>query len=152
MIQDASYNGVNLLNGDSLSVSFNESGASKLTVTGTAFSSNGLGVAAVSTGTGGQFQTDAEISTAMSSIATALTTVRTQTSTFGANNTILQTRQDFTKSLIETLQSGADQLVAADMNEESAWMLALQTRQQIAQTSLSLAGQAQQQALRLFSF
>jgi flagellin-like hook-associated protein FlgL len=62
----------------------------------------------------------------------------------------VQTRQDFTKAMINTLRSGADNLVLADTNEEGANLLALQTRQSLSTTSLSLAAQASNNVLRLF--
>jgi flagellin-like hook-associated protein FlgL len=62
----------------------------------------------------------------------------------------VQIRQDFTKGLINTLQTGGDSLVLADSNEEGANMLALQTRQQLSTTALSLSAQADQAVLRLF--
>ena len=80
----------------------------------------------------------------------ALSTLRTQASSFGTSLTIVQNRQDFTKAMINTLQTGADTLVLADTNEEAANMLALQTRQQLSSTALSLASQADQAVLRLF--
>ena len=70
---------------------------------------------------------------------------------FGNNYSILQTREEFTESLVNVLEEGSDKLVLADMNEESANMLALQTRQQLAVNSLSLASQASQSILQLFS-
>ncbi len=73
-----------------------------------------------------------------------------QASAFGANLSIVQNRQDFTKNMISTLQTGADNLVLADSNEEAANLLALQTRQQLSTTALSLASQADQAVLRLF--
>ena len=71
-------------------------------------------------------------------------------STFGNNYSIVQNRQEFTENLIDVLTEGADKLTLADMNEESANMLALQTRQQLAINSLSLASQASQSVLKLF--
>ena len=62
----------------------------------------------------------------------------------------MQIRQDFTKAMINTLQTGADALTLADSNEEGANLLALQTRQQLSTTALSLASQASQAVLRLF--
>jgi flagellin len=62
----------------------------------------------------------------------------------------VQIRQEFTKSMINTLQTGADNLTLADTNEEGANLLALNTRQQLSQTALSLAAQASQAVLRLF--
>jgi flagellin-like hook-associated protein FlgL len=52
--------------------------------------------------------------------------------------------------MINTLQTGSDNLVLADANEEAANLLSLQTRQQLSQTALSLANQADQGVLRLF--
>jgi flagellin-like hook-associated protein FlgL len=144
---DASYNGINLLNGDDLKVVFNENGTSSLTIAGVTFNSGGLGLTAIS-GTG--FQADTNIDATITSIDTALNTLRTQASKFGSNLSTVQTRQDFTKQLINTLQTGADALVLADTNEEGANLLALQTRQQLSSTALSLSAQADQAVLRLF--
>jgi len=63
---------------------------------------------------------------------------------------IVTIRQDFTTGMIATLQTGADNLTLADMNEEGANMLMLQTRQSLGTTALSLASQAAQSVLRLF--
>ncbi len=81
----------------------------------------------------------------------AITRLRTMASVFGNNYSILQTREEFTENLVNVLEEGADKLTLADMNEESANMLALQTRQQLAVNSLSLASQAAQSILKLFS-
>jgi flagellin-like hook-associated protein FlgL len=144
---DASYNGINLLNGDDLKVVFNESGSSSLTIAGVTFNTTGLGM---STATSGYFQSDGNVDLALTSVDNALKTLRTQASAFGSQLTTVQTRQDFTKNLIRTLQTGADNLVLADTNEEGANMLALQTRQQLSTTALSLSAQADQAVLRLF--
>jgi flagellin len=147
LANDSSYNGVNRLSGDNLKVVFNGDGTSSLSITGVKFSSAGLGLSAV-TGTG--FQDDKNINDTLATINTALNTLRTQASKFGSNLTTVQTRQDFTKNLVTTLQTGADNLVLADTNEEGANLLALQTRQQLSTTALSLANQASQAVLRLF--
>jgi flagellin-like hook-associated protein FlgL len=144
---DSSYNGVNLIYGDNLKITFNEKNTSSLTITGVTLNSSGLGLQAIG---GSQFQSNASIDTVLTNLGNALTTLRTQASKFGANVTVVQTRQDFTKNLITTLQTGADGLVLADTNEEGANMLALQTRQQLSTTALSLANQASQAVLRLF--
>ena len=73
-----------------------------------------------------------------------MTQLRSQASAFGSNLSIVQNRQEFTKSMINTLQTGSDNLVLADGNEEAANLLALQTRQQLSTTALSLASQADQ--------
>src|SRR5258707_9385540 len=130
---DASYNGINLLNGDDLKVVFNENGTSSLTIAGVTMNATGLNLSAIS-GTG--FQADANVDAAITTLDSALITLRTQASKFGSNLTAVQTRQDFTKALITTLQTGADNLVLADSNEEGANLLALQTRQQLSSTPL----------------
>ncbi|MBX6426874.1 MAG: hypothetical protein IRZ09_13240 [Variibacter sp.] len=144
--KDSGYNGVNLLNGAGLKVVFNESGTSSLTLTGVIFDTAGLSISA----SANNFQTDYDINNALNELSSALATLRSQASAFGANLTVVQTRQDFTKNLINTLQTGADALTLADTNEEGANLLALQTRQQLSTTALSLAAQADQNVLRLF--
>jgi flagellin len=99
---------------------------------------------------GTTFQSDAQIDLTITAIDGALSSLRTQASKFGSSLTTVQTRQDFTKNLINTLQTGADALVLADSNEEGANLLALQTRQQLSSTALSLSAQADQAVLRLF--
>ena len=144
---DSSFNGINLLSGDNLKVVFNEFGTSSLTITGVTFDAAGLGLNA-SAGTG--FQSDANIDVTLTELNNALSTLRTQASKFGSNLTIVQTRQDFTHQIVSTLRTGADALVLADPNEEGAQLLALQTRQQLSTTALSLSAQADQAVLRLF--
>jgi hypothetical protein len=147
LAKDSSYNGVNLIYGDNLKVIFNESGSSLLTLQGVKFDSAGLGLSPPPVNT---FQNNASIDTVITGLNTALNTLRAQASKFGSNLTTVQTRQDFTKNLINTLQTGADNLVLADSNEEGANMLALQTRQQLSTTALSLSAQSDQAVLRLF--
>jgi flagellin len=143
---DSGYNGVNLLNGDNLTVVFNERGTSTQSISGVTFDSAGLGIAAA----GNDFQTDVDVSAALSDLTAALGTLRSQAVSFGSSLSVVQTRQDFTKSMVNTLQTGADNLVLADTNLEGANMLALQTRQSLSTTALSLAAQASQSVLRLF--
>ena len=90
------------------------------------------------------------IKTSISGVEKAISTLRSMASTFGNNYSIVENRQEFTENLINVLTEGADKLTLADMNEESANMLALQTRQQLAINSLSLASQASQSVLKLF--
>src|SRR5262245_20017472 len=153
LAQDASFNGVNLLAGDKLRLTFNENGTSYIDIQGKNPDGTPFGaVSATTLGLDGvyDFSNDTDLDTLLSAIGTALITLRTQASQYGTNLTSVQNRQDFTKSMINTLQTGADNLVLADTNEEGANMLALQTRQQLSSTALSLASQADQAVLRLF--
>lgn len=143
---DSGYNGINLLNGDALTVTFNETGTSTQSITGVTFDAAGLDITAAAN----DFQTDADVNTALTELTTALGTLRAQAASFGSSLSVVQTRQDFTKAMVNTLQTGADNLVLADTNEEGANMLALQTRQSLSTTALSLASQADQNVLRLF--
>jgi flagellin-like hook-associated protein FlgL len=146
LAKDSSYNGVNLLYGDNLKVTFNEDGSSSLGISGVKFDSTGLGLSAIS-GTG--FQDNHNLDTTLTSLDTALTTLRTQSSAFGSTLSTVQTRNDFTKNLVNVLQTGSDNLVLADTNEEGANLLALQTRQSLSTTALSLANQSNQAVLKL---
>jgi flagellin len=143
---DSGYNGINLLDSDALKVTFNEDGTSSVTISGATLDSAGLSITATSV----SFQTDLEVNDALAELSAALTTLRSQASEFGNSLAVVQTRQDFTKAMINTLQIGADRLVLADSNEEGANMLALQTRQQLSTTALALSSQADQAVLRLF--
>lgn len=147
LAQDASFNGVNLLNGDDLTVNFNEDGTSSATITGVTDTTAGdLAIAAAVN----NWATKTDIDAALADITTATSTLRAQATSFGTTLAVVQTRQDFTNALINTLQVGADNLTLADTNEEAANLTALQTRQQISTTALSLASQSEQQVLRLF--
>lgn len=101
-------------------------------------------------GTLGGFGADSSIDSVLTSLKSAQDTLRSQASTFGTNLSIVQNREDFTKDMINTLSEGAGKLTLADTNEEGANLLALQTQQSLASTSLSLASQASQNVLRLF--
>lgn len=149
-VADAGVNGVNLLKGGTLSLSFNESGTSKLTVSGTTISASSLGLPTANSGSGGQFQTDAEINTTLASVAAALGSLQSQSAVLGSNKNVLAVRQDFSSAMADALTAGADALTASDTNADGALLLALQARQQIAATALSISSQQDQSALRLF--
>ena len=155
LAKDAGFNGINLLAGDRLSVVFNEKtgkNQTKLDVQGTQLTSDNLGIVkAGNTQLAGStnFQNDSDLEAATKSLTGALTSLKSLSSTFGASLSVVQTRQDFTKDLANVLTSGADNLVNADLNQEAASLLALQTRQQLSQQALSLANQADQGVLRL---
>jgi len=156
LAKDTGFNGINLLQGDRLTIVFNEkTGANqtKLDVQGSILSASTLGInEATNTQLDGfiNFQNDLDLEKASDTLKNALTSLRGLASTFGSNLSVAQTRQDFTKEMVNVLKTGADNLVLADPNEEGASLLALNTRQQLSQTALSLANQADQGVLRLF--
>jgi flagellin-like hook-associated protein FlgL len=145
--QDSSFNGVNLLNGDTLKLVFNETGKSTSTIAGVTFDPNGLGLKSLTVGT--DFTDNAQTNTVLTALNTASTTLRSQASAFGANLSIVQIRQDFSKNLINVLQTGSSNLTLADSNEEAANSQALSTRQSIAVSALALANQSNQSVLQL---
>ena len=143
---DSGYNGVSLLNGGGLKVVFNQAATSFQTIAGSTDTSTGLGVVAST----GQFQTTFDINAALTNATAALTTLQNQASTFASSLAVDQARSDFTKAQINTLNTGANGLVVSDPNADGANLLALQTRQQLGSTALSLATQADRGVLRLF--
>ena len=156
VVKDASYQGVNLLTGGKLSVTFNESRSHSFDVQGDdVVAKMGITDAAtkwvadedagktIADAIGGEDGTLAQISKAVDYL-------RSYSTKLGNNFTVIETRQDFTEAMINVLETGSDNLVLADMNEESANYLALQTRQQLAVNSLSLAAQSAQSVLSLF--
>jgi flagellin-like hook-associated protein FlgL len=157
LASDASYNGVNLVKADKLKINFNETGTSSIeiqakdvrsqAVRGISTESNSLNIGVADAD---EFSDDAALDARLDELSTALTTVQTQSGEFGAALNTVQNRQEFTKAMVNTLQTGADQLTLADANEEAAKLLSLNTRQQLSQTALSLASQADQAVLRLF--
>src|SRR5215471_731555 len=146
LASDSGFNGVNLLAGQSLQVVFNVSRTSSLALSGVTFNSAGLGVSQAANG----FQTNTSLANAASQLTASLSTLQNQAASFGTNLSVIQIRQSFTSATINTLQTGADNITLADTNQEGANLLALQTRQSLAETALSLAAQSQNSVLRLF--
>jgi flagellin len=145
--QDSSFNGINLLNGDSLKLVFNETGSSTLSITGTTFNAPGLGLSSLVVGT--DFIDNNATNKVLTSLQNASSSLRAEASTLGSNLSVVQIRQDFNKNLINVLQTGASNLTLADPNEEAANSQALSTRQSIAVSALALANQSQQSVLQL---
>jgi flagellin len=152
---DSNFNGINLIGGDDLTVVLNEkSGASQssVTVSGidyTNASASGTGQLSIAAAAN-NWASSTDITAASSDLTAALTTLRSEAQSLSSSLSVIQIRQDFTKATINTLQAGSDSLTLADSNQEGANLLALQTRQQLSTTALSLAAQADQNVLRLF--
>ena len=166
LIGDSSYQGLNLVNStaNALKVSFSEKTGSTLSVDGAnLLVSNFVGlsgaapsvIATVLTGLSiGWSAVGNSISlfdAAVDVLDSAITTIRTNAATLGSNVSLLQTRLDFTTSYVNTLNGGSDKLTLADLNEEGANLVALQTRQQLATQALAFAGQSEQAVLQLFT-
>jgi flagellin len=154
LAEDSGYKGINLLNGTSeeLAVYFDADGDNSITLTGFNGTAGGLSVSNV-----GSDWTSSATETCTTAIDNALTAIdnanselRTKSKILSSKLNIVTTRDEWATNMVNTLQEGADKLTLADMNEEGANMMMLQTRQQLGTTSLSIASQAAQAVLRLF--
>jgi flagellin len=145
--QDASFNGINLLFGDDLKLTFNETGKSTLNISGVTYDAAGLGLAPLTAGT--DFLDNSTANAVIAKVSAASDQLRSEASALGSNLSIVQIRQDFSKNLINVLQTGSANLTLADSNEEAANSQALSTRQSIAVSALALANQSQQSVLQL---
>lgn len=147
LAKDSGYKGTNFLQEATLVVDFHEtSGESTLEIDGFDADTGGLTIDSSASA----WSTDANITAAIADLDTAKTTLRTQAQSLSNSLSTITSREEFTQNMINTLEDGASALVNADMNEEGANMLMLQTRQALGTTSLSLASQAAQSVLRLF--
>ncbi len=144
LIKDASYQGINLLNGALKEITLNENRSNKYKVEGKDMSSKNIGLSR------DKWETLDDVTRAMNELTAAVNSIRSFQEELGNHYSIIQTRINFTEALTDVLKTGADNLTLADMNEASAQYLTLQTRQQLAINSLSLASQSAQSILSIF--
>ncbi|MCJ2030508.1 flagellar protein [Methylobacterium sp. J-043] len=159
LAKDSSFNGTNLIsNGDAsnkLHIAFNEKDTSNLDVQGQDLTADGLKLTSITGNSGatvngqGNFLLDTDIKGTLTKLTSGSDTLRTASSTFGSNLSVVQNRQSFSKNLINVLDTGAANLTNADLNLEAANSQALSTRQSLGISALSLANQAQQSILQL---
>ena len=143
---DSGYKGINFLENGTLTVSFNQDGSNAIGLSGFDGCASGLGIDVATN----SWATTADIDAAITDLDNAKAALRSETKELANNLSIITARQNFTDNMINTLRDGAGALTEADMNEEGANMLMLQTRQALGTTSLSMASQAAQAILRLF--
>jgi len=148
LAKDSGYDGVNLLQGDNLTVEFAEkAGSSNVDLKG--FNAD-TGNTVITVADQTDWKTNnTEIDATIKKLETSEANLRTESKKLSSNLAILTTRQDFTKNMVNTLTTGAAELTNADLNEEAANLLALNTQQSLGVNSLSLASQASQGVLRL---
>ncbi len=161
---DSGYKGSNLLTSDTnaeLTVKFNEAGTATLDLMGfdarivdntnSEIYFGSVATADWVTGDGTDFTINqTNIDADIDELDTAISTLRSESIELSNNLSIITQRQEFTDGMIQTLREGANNLTNADMNEEGANMLMLQTRQALGTTALVLASEAAQSVLRLF--
>jgi flagellin-like hook-associated protein FlgL len=150
---DSGYKGINFLAaGNTLDVDFGATTGDKITLNG--FDASAAALLAKTDGTktaDHSWATNANVDVDIVGLAAATATLKTQSSNLSSGLSIINTRQDWVKGMVNTLTEGSDKLTLADMNEEGANMLMLQTRQTLGTTALSLSAQAAQSVLRLFA-
>lgn len=144
LVADAAYSGANLLKGDDLVTYFNADRTNSVTTAGADLTSAGMGLDKA------DFSSEAAIGDFRTAVKSASQSLRDFGGSLSNDLNIIQNREEFTKETVSNLTEGADKLTVADQNEEGAKLLALQTRQSLGVTALSLAAQAQQSVLRLF--
>ena len=158
LASDASYNGVNLIagKGNDMNIKFNDTGSSNLNVASVDATSNGLGLTSITNSNSstsqnglGNFLLNSDVNKTLATLTTAGATLNSAASTLGSNLSVVQNRQDFSKQLINVLQTGSANLTNADLNQEAANSQALSTRQSMGISALSLANSAQQGVLQL---
>jgi flagellin len=144
-------NGRNLLKGENLGVVMDEFAGNPVTVVGQNLSSAAAATnAALGLNNGGTAWTsDANIQTSATQTNTALTLIRNLQAKLATFNSYMQSRYDINSSYGSDMQVLGDDLVAADVAEESAKLTALQTQQQFAVQAFSAGTQNAQGLLRL---
>ena len=132
LTQDANYRGTNLLRNENLETIFNETRTSSLITEGIDATVQGLGLERE------DFTSVEAVQRKIDQVQAAREELRDYSRTLTNDFGIIQNRLDFTRTSINTLSSGSDDLVLLDQNEAGAKLLALQTRQAI-QTSVLTA-------------
>jgi flagellin len=94
--------------------------------------------------------TGGQISSALNMVQTALNSMTSMGSRLGSISTRIDLQTTFASSLSDSIESGVGKLVDADMEQESSKLSALQTQQQLAVQSLSIANSSTQNILSLF--
>ena len=145
IVEDAHYRGINLLTNETMETIFNAKGTHSLITEGIDATYAGLGLIA------DDFNSIEAVRAKIEDVKNARKTLRSYSTTIASDLNIIQTREQFTRESIITLLAGSDDLTVADQNEEGANLLALQTRQLLATTSLSLASQSNRNILTLFA-
>jgi flagellin len=152
LANDVSFGGVSLISSvpNTLDVSFSDNSGSSLSIVGVPSDSQALGISSA-VATGNNFATDADIQNAVGEIASAVTTLRSTSSSLGTNNAVLSIREEFSTNIANIAEEGAAKLTEADLNEEAAVQVSLQAQGELSLLGASIANQTNQSILDLFS-
>jgi flagellin len=149
LTSDAKYQGVNLINGTGtqLNVEFSTDTTSLLTISSVDLRVGSLGL---NISSALSFSLASVLDASLAQITSAIGTLRGQAQSLASNVAILKTRLDFNSVYVNLHEEGAGKLNLANVTEEGAKLVALQTRQQLGINALAFAGQAEQSILTLF--
>ena len=149
ILENATFNGVNLVDGTSSSLTalISADGGSTITIDGEDMSLSGSIVTISTTGT---LSTAAAASTMIDTINTSLENVNAALARLGSKSKQISIQNEFIGKLIDTLNAGVGNLVDADLATESAMLQSLQVKQQLGVQALAIANSAPAIALSLF--
>ena len=146
---DSGFNGINLLAGNTLTVTLNESSSPTVAVLGADYTNANAAPLNIANAAN-NWSNATDITAAATALTAALTSLQSKSQTLSASLSTVQIRQDFTKATMNTRQTGSADLTLAELQPGRRQPASLQTRQQLSSTALSLASQADQNVLRLF--
>ncbi len=149
-VQNATFNGVNMLNGvsaTSIAALADADGTSKLTVQAQDLALGGANVTVTATDSIG---TQTLAGTVMTALTASIANVSTSLSKLGTGAKAVTSHLAFVNKLQDAVDAGVGNLVDADLAKESAKLTALQTKQQLGVQALTIANQAPQAIMSLF--
>jgi flagellin len=149
IVQNATFNGTNLVDGSTASIQSLASadGSKKITVMGQNMKLSGLIITIASTSS---ISTTTKASTMISTVNSSLQNVNAALAKLASGVKKINVQRDFVSKLIDTLNTGIGNLVDADMAVESARLQSLQVKQQLGVQALSIANSQPQIILSLF--
>jgi flagellin len=149
VVQNAQFNGINLIDGSTKQIMALASadGQHRVTVQAENMSLSGSVVTVAKTGS---ISTQSKASTMVTTIENSLNNVNAALASLGSGSAKFSIQATFVQNLSDSLTTGIGNLVDANMASESAQLTALQTKQQLGVQALSIANQAPSIALSLF--
>ncbi len=150
LVGDVSFLGTNLLSNPAgtLNVRISDNPAQTFTVNGAATDAAGLGIGQAST-TYNNFATTADINAAVAAADSAISSIQSRANTIVGNAAILGTREKFSQDMADTLQSGGQKMVVADLNKEGARLMSANVRDALTVAGMRITAQSDQLVVKL---
>lgn len=149
-VNNATFNGVNLLNGNSGNISAlaSDTGTSKLTVKTQSMQlggANNVGVTATLA-----FTSVTTASTALTKVNASIAAISISLANLGTSSRMIAQHRDFISKMQDAVDAGISNITDADLSKESSKLQSLQTKQQLGYQALSIANSSTQSLLSLF--